>query len=131
MSNKWTRAKYEKELMNLGKSITKNVNNMYKLKNERSNLKQKLRNLNIERYQSSTTRNMEKRKRIEGEIRNTMKRNENVLMKLINLEQQAKSKKKDFKEMLKIIPKLNKEYSNTIAKQKAIRRLTPKQKNKM
>jgi len=128
MSNKWTRAKYEKELMNLGKSITKNVNNMYKLKNERSNLKQKLRNLNIERYQSSTTRNMEKRKRIEGEIRNTMKRNENVLMKLINLEQQAKSKKKDFKEMLKIIPKLNKEYSNTIAKQKAIRRLTPKQK---
>ena len=131
MSNKWTRAKYEKELMNLGKSITKNVNNMYKLKNERSNLKQKLRNLNIERYQSSTTRNMEKRKRIEGEIRNTMKRNENVLMKLINLEQQAKSKKKDFTKMLKIIPKLNKEYSNTIAKQKAIRRLTPKQKNKM
>jgi len=128
MSNKWTRAKYEKELMNLGKSITKNVNNMYKLKNERSNLKQKLRNLNIERYQSSTTRNMEKRKRIEGEIRNTMKRNENVLMKLINLEQQAKSKKKDFTKMLKIIPKLNKEYSNTIAKQKAIRRLTPKQK---
>ena len=126
MSNKWTRAKYEKELMNLGKSITKNVNNMYKLKNERSNLKQKLRNLNIERYQSSTTRNMEKRRRIEGEIQNTMKRNENVLMKLINLEQQAKSKKKDFKEMLKIIPKLNKEYSNKMAKQKAIRRLTPK-----
>tara|TARA_X000000368_G_scaffold133063_1_gene104434 strand:- start:166 stop:561 length:396 start_codon:yes stop_codon:yes gene_type:complete len=131
MSNKWKRAKYEKELMNLGKSITKNVNNMYKLKNERSNLKQKLRNLNIERYQSSTTRNMEKRRRIEGEIQNTMKRNENVLMKLINLEQQAKSKKKDFKEMLKIIPKLNKEYSNKMAKQKAIQRLTPKQKNKM
>ena len=131
MSNKWKRAKYEKELMNLGKSIRKNVNNMYKLKNERSNLKQKLRNLNIERYQSSTTRNMEKRRRIEGEIQNTMKRNENVLMKLINLEQQAKSKKKDFKEMLKIIPKLNKEYSNKMAKQKAIQRLTPKQKNKM
>lgn len=128
MSNKWTRAKYEKELMNLGKSITKNVNNMYKLKNERSNLKQKLRNLNIERYQSSTTRNMEKRRMIQGEIQITMKRNENVFMKLINLKKQAKSKMKDFKEMLKIIPKLNKEYSNTIAKQKAIRRLTPKTK---
>ena len=128
MSNKWTRAKYEKELMNLGKSITKNVNNMYKLKNERSNLKQKLRNLNIERYQSSTTRNMEKRRMIQGEIQITMKRNENVFMKLINLKKQAKSKMKDFKEMLKIIPKLNKEDSNTITKQKAIRRLTPKTK---
>ena len=71
MSNKWTRAKYENELMNLGKSITKNVNNIYKLKNERSKLKQQLRNLNIERHQSSTIRNMEKLRKIQGEIQNT------------------------------------------------------------
>jgi hypothetical protein len=128
MSNKWTRVKYENELMNLGKSITKNVNNMYKLKNERSKLKQQLRNLNIERHQSSTIRNMEKRRRIQGEIQNTMNRNKNVLMKLINLQRRAKSNKVRFYEMLKITPKLNKEYSNTIAKQKARRRLPPKTK---
>ena len=128
MSNKWTRAKYENELMNLGKSITKNVNNIYKLKNERSKLKQQLRNLNIERHQSSTIRNMEKRRRIQGEIQNTMNRNKNVLMKLINLRRRAKSNKVRFDEMLKITPKLNKEYSNTIAKQKARRRLPPKTK---
>ena len=128
MSNKWTRAKYENELMNLGKSITKNVNNIYKLKNERSKLKQQLRNLNIERHQSSTIRNMEKRRKIQGEIQNTMNRNKNVLMKLINLRRRAKSNKVRFDEMLKITPKLNKEYSNTIAKQKARRRLPPKTK---
>tara|TARA_Y100000992_G_C21075917_1_gene400939 strand:- start:269 stop:658 length:390 start_codon:yes stop_codon:yes gene_type:complete len=128
MSNKWTRAKYENELMNLGKSITKNVNNIYKLKNERSKLKQQLRNLNIERHQSSTIRNMEKRRRIQGEIQNTMNRNKNVLMKLINLQRRAKSNKVRFDEMLKITPKLNKEYSNTIAKQKARRRLPSKTK---
>jgi len=128
MSNKWTRVKYENELMNLGKSITKNVNNMYKLKNERSKLKQQLRNLNIERHQSSTIRNMEKRRRIQGEIQNTMNRNKNVLMKLINLQRRAKSNKVRFYEMLKITPKLNKEYSNTIAKQRARRRLPPKTK---
>jgi len=128
MSNKWTRVKYENELMNLGKSITKNVNNMYKLKNERSKLKQQLRNLNIERHQSSTIRNMEKRRRIQGEIQNTMKRNANISMKLINLQRRAKSNKVRFYEMLKITPKLNKEYSNTIAKQKARRRLPPKTK---
>jgi len=128
MSNKWTRAKYENELMNLAKSITKNVNNIYKLKNERSKLKQQLSNLNIERHQSSTIRNMEKRRRIQGEIQNTMNRNKNVLMKLINLRRRAKSNKVRFDEMLKIIPKLNKEYSNKMAKQKAGRRLTPKTK---
>tara|TARA_R100000908_G_C3660171_1_gene87785 strand:+ start:49 stop:438 length:390 start_codon:yes stop_codon:yes gene_type:complete len=128
MSNKWTRAKYENELMNLGKSITKNVNNIYKLKNERSKLKQQLRNLNIERHQSSTIRNMEKRRKIQGEIQNTMNRNKNVLMKLINLRRRAKSNKVRFDEMLKITPKLNKEYSNTIAKQKARQRVPPKTK---